>query len=514
MRKFLKKVLKILDGTPKPQGKQRQRGQSVLEMTAITPLLIILLVGLVEIGWFARNYLTLLEISRVGARRGAVLGGEFSPINWDEWASLPPGESYDLEWTNYPTVSNPMLYEGKTLSNIANSRVLVRECSMLSNPDFPDMQVGFYNLVLCQMTASLTPLEMRRGDAIPIEDRTDDIVISVFAIQMIHNGTPVVGGDQLLIPNGIRDGEFQQGYIPVVVGRYPTKANECNIWQNSQNPSELRVITTERDPFDFYRQVRDQKTQPSTNTFLDNSTLLTNDAQFNAEFYASLFGSRYNHYLSDSAVNGRYGGVDVVQVYAEQPDGSRVPVGQYPLELAVLRNGVWVSPGNLPAFDPYNYPEMVRGFSFTGYHRVGRDETRTVDVGGVPTSFERLCFGSEFSIYDIQELLLNSQFMLTSAELAATRATRPDFGIICEEDPFGATICRDEDLRAYFPNQGIVLVEVFWQHRLLLDIPVFSPVYNALGSDRTTIRVWSAFPAPSVTPNLKYNLDVENFAAP
>ncbi|MCL4253483.1 MAG: pilus assembly protein, partial [Anaerolineae bacterium] len=66
MRKLLKTVIKILDGTPQPRGKKikRQSGQSVLEMTFITPLIIILLVGLVEIGWFARNYLTLLEVSR------------------------------------------------------------------------------------------------------------------------------------------------------------------------------------------------------------------------------------------------------------------------------------------------------------------------------------------------------------------------------------------------------------------------------------------------------------------
>jgi hypothetical protein len=47
-----------------------------------------------------------------------------------------------------------------------------------------------------------------------------------------------------------------------------------------------------------------------------------------------------------------------------------------------------------------------------------------------------------------------------------------------------------------------VLVEMFWQHEMLLQFPVFNPVVAAFGGDETPqISVWAAFPMPSVEPN-------------
>src|SRR5262245_59038377 len=96
MRRVLKKLLDILDGTPAEYG-IRQRGQSVLELALISPLLVILIAGLAEIGWFAQNYLTLLEVTRVGARTGTVQQNETSPLFWEDekngllaGAVLPP----------------------------------------------------------------------------------------------------------------------------------------------------------------------------------------------------------------------------------------------------------------------------------------------------------------------------------------------------------------------------------------------------------------------------------------
>ncbi len=497
MRNLLKKVIKILDGTPQPRGAKkhkRQYGQSVLEMTMITPLLIILLVGLVEIGWFARNYLTLLEVTRVGARRGAVLSGDNSPLVWNEWASLPIGESYDPQWLNYPIFADPPKYGGYNRTNIENLRKNVRNCGALGNSSIPDNFTGFYNLVMCQMLASLSPLEIRWSDAIPVDQRTDDIIISVFAVQIVNNNAVTADGDELeLIDGPFTNDEFEgdgkDGYIPVIVGRYPTKANECNVWLDPTNPTVRVLNSPERDPFDFYMPYRDQGSTPGTNTFLPNSTLAPNPNQFLATYYVGLLGNQHGSMV-------QRGGVDVVEVY----DGGNI-VGIYPLELAVLRDGIWVSPGEPPAFDPYNYQEMVRGFSLTGYHKVNR----TLDIAG--TSYNSLCFGSEFSVQDMQNLLRNNRFFLSQQEIDAIRTTNPSFN--CVDDGSGG--CAEDDIRRYMANQGIVLVEIFWQHRLLLDIPIFSPVYNFLGSERTTISVWSAFPAPSAVPNLKFNLDVDDF---
>ena len=44
-----KKIFRILDGTPAVYG-QYSRGQSLVELALVTPLLIVLLMGLAEIG--------------------------------------------------------------------------------------------------------------------------------------------------------------------------------------------------------------------------------------------------------------------------------------------------------------------------------------------------------------------------------------------------------------------------------------------------------------------------------
>src|SRR5690242_13535329 len=89
MQSVPKKILQILDGTPAVYG-HYSRGQSLVELALVTPLLIILLMGLAEIGWFANNYLILLETTRVGARYGAVQTGDTSPLLWPNEASLLP----------------------------------------------------------------------------------------------------------------------------------------------------------------------------------------------------------------------------------------------------------------------------------------------------------------------------------------------------------------------------------------------------------------------------------------
>lgn len=42
----------------------RERGQSMVEMAIITPLLIFMFIGLIEVGWAIRGYLVILQISR------------------------------------------------------------------------------------------------------------------------------------------------------------------------------------------------------------------------------------------------------------------------------------------------------------------------------------------------------------------------------------------------------------------------------------------------------------------
>jgi len=54
---------------------RRDRGQSLFELALVLPLLVVLLAGLVEVVFYARIYLAMLEATRGGARFGQDEGG-------------------------------------------------------------------------------------------------------------------------------------------------------------------------------------------------------------------------------------------------------------------------------------------------------------------------------------------------------------------------------------------------------------------------------------------------------
>ncbi len=343
MRNLLHKIVRILDGTPAVYGK-RQSGQSLVELALITPILIVLIMGLVEIGWFANNYLILLEVTRVGARSGTVLSGDLSPLNWNNNASI----HYLIQT---PDAGNPAPYTYRDCGNVDN------------NP-------GFFNFITCLMQRSMDPLQLdicSPSDWPDADKCKDDIVVSVFAIAAIDRGMANLTTPP---PNA------QPGVNAVVVGRWPSNANECNF--NTSNA----VSSSERDPFDY-----------STNQ---------NDDEL----------SKGNHLF-------------------------------------------WYDDNNTG-------PERQRGFVYTGQHRLSNNH---------------YCYGSEWSIADVERLFNLPDFNLTGSAQ-----------------------------RSKLPNQGMVLAEVFWQHSLLLQNPVFNPVFNMLGS-RTMVYVWAAFPVPAAEPHINMDAD-------
>jgi hypothetical protein len=208
--KLLQKILQVLDGTPAVYGK-RQRGQSVLEMAFITPLLIVLIAGAIEVGWFTNNYLILMEITRVGARRATVLEADDSPLGWERDASKMAGSEY--------ATTTPAR--------------LVRICdpgnALLTN--VPDA-FGFFNTITCIMFNSMSPLTLS------LTNGEDDIIVSAFSLatfsddelSAVSTSDPARGGGGA---NAI------QTFRTLVVARYPSNANECTGW-------------SERDPFDYY----------------------------------------------------------------------------------------------------------------------------------------------------------------------------------------------------------------------------------------------------------------------
>lgn len=486
MRRIFKRLLYILDGTPAEYAppQERERGQSLAEMTLVVPLLMILIVGIVEIGWFANNYLILLEVSRVGARRGAVLTGELGPLEYNDMASLAytqDPEIYDPYWGDYNNYTDgdvdSLRRFGRLCGSDGDNTIITKQ-----------QEFGFYYQMLCIMQQSMLPLEIR--DNLTAEDiqngaeRTDDIVISVFQVAMINNNPEVDQGEYDFDANGI-DG-YERGPVPVVVGRYPSNANECNVIRDNLGDRYVAIETElnqndqiERDPFDWNR----------------NNSATTAGEDF---------------------------------LVLSPPPGAP-PGAADRFNYLELGNGIFseLDTGtDLLRFDRDNVPEMQRGWSYTGYHQLDGSYSGQVVIpfSGAASNREGqlFCFGSEWTIAEIEELMLAERFELTPDEAAAdpdlvnTYCTDPQpnpaFDPTDENETDPEFICPPgalaiDNVRRFYPDQGMVLVEIFWQHDLLLDLPGFSPVFNIVGGDSTVINVWSAFPVPAANPSIDFDLE-------
>ena len=387
MLRILRKIIEILDGTPAVYGK-KQRGQSMVELALVSPLLIFVLAGMVEIGWFARNYMILLEVTRVGGRTGAVQQNELGPLAWDDNGSIVPSRLGDRSFAD--------VFPDFTTAN--DWATVYRQCTVQEG-----VYIGFYNFLACIMQRSLDPLLFGTADRIAAGDMhegqtaPDDIVISAFAIQTVdpaeipNTGAWAAIRSDIAWPLGEAAGP--QG---IVVGRWPDNANECHYDQggapyDAGNPGGNGVDG--RDPFDWI--------QEGARTL--NPT------------YSSLPADQLEdrHYLE-----------------LEEPDsGTR---------------------------------EEQRGFSWFGTHQI--------EGTG--------CYGSEWNISDVENLINLQHFNLDTTQ------------------------------RAYVPSQGLILVEMWWQHKSLSQFvglaPVISPVFAMLGED-TIINVWAAFPLPQVEPRIDFS---------
>lgn len=213
MRKFFYHIVAILDGAP-PRPQATQHGQSLVEMTLILPILLVLLMGVIEVGWYAQNILTLTEATRIGARRAPFLNGNFSPQAWNDDASLPPLDISPGD-PGYDTDPRVALRGGFTPTG-CNDLLLTDE--------------GFFNIIVCATLDAMDPL------VLDWDNDKDDIVVSAFSIQRIKIGT--TSNDDIDPSDFGSATTYDNGTQVVVVGRYPPSANECHLWG-------------ERDPFDW-----------------------------------------------------------------------------------------------------------------------------------------------------------------------------------------------------------------------------------------------------------------------
>jgi len=192
MRATFRRLLDLLDG--RPTG---ARGQSLVELTLTLPVLLVMLMGLTEIGWYANNYLTLLDVVREAGRFGATR----DPMAW-----------VDGEETNYHRL------DCELFSNLFDKKA-GEDNTVWPGPDLSlygyhigqeSATIGYYDGVACSVIGNMQPLEFN--------DDTDDIAVSVFQFVVLNRGLPSAQ---------VR-----------IVGRLPARANEC------ENDDEY-------DPFDW-----------------------------------------------------------------------------------------------------------------------------------------------------------------------------------------------------------------------------------------------------------------------
>lgn len=382
MRKILVKFIQLLDGTPAVYGK-RQSGQSVVELALVTPLLIVLLAGLVEIGWFANNYINLLDVTRAGARRGAVLQDQKSPLFWENRYSYVPQTVLEEAVAEGRLSSDAYIIDYTSAEDTEDARFWLRwfpdDVTLPGNYGGEPCEERyrdrtFYTEVICTMITTMDPLELN------YENGVDDIIVSAFAMQQVQDG-----GYLAPYPGRAIDSDDPQ---VVVAGRYPTNANECNLYPSPGGPvrsDTVPIIDQYRDPFDI----------------------------------------NHNSARDIAGVSGA--------VFTELSGYDDVAATD---ELA----------------------EKQVGFVLFGNHAIP----------------ETYCIGSEWTMKDIQDLM----------NLAAY----------------------DQASLSSAPSQGVVLAEIYWEHEMLLKLPLLSPVYTAVGDaeGRMVINIWAAFPLSSVEPHIQF----------
>ena len=403
MRRLLRKIVQILDGTPAEYGKRRA-GQSVVELALITPILIVLFSGMVEIGWFANNYLTLLDVTRAGARRAATLQNEMAPQGWNNLGSYMPIHQLSPEWqalrVGVMPYSGDPLVPGRAQIEYYNRSWYRPSESADFDFEFSGCgpQWGFYNDIICTMQDSMEPLSLDP------ENGVDDIIVSAFSLELIDPTVVSLGPNQPM--------PTQLTPKMVVVGRYPTNANECDAVETMPGSNDYSATMDPRDPFDF-----------NENLLIDFWTPPEDAA-----------GVTFPYIWNAS--------------YSE------------------------VTPGYDSNESNPDLLEKQVGFVWLGQHRI------EIDVPGVGTR-RTLYLGSQWSIADVENLINLRGYV----------------------SPDEVNHGRDR-----IPGTGLVLVEMHWQHEMLLKLPVFNPVFNIMSPDGQppAIYVWAAFPLPSTDPSITF----------
>jgi hypothetical protein len=327
----------------------------MVEMALTAPFLIVMILGLVEIGFFANDYLILLDAVRSGARVAVNL----DPTDWtyndarnaermdcdttaNLWLMIPNNNQYFLNGS--PGWQPGQRKVGNTDGNPTTGRGQhLTGAGLAVNPyvEGPDGTLGFFDATACQVVSSMAPLVLNDG---PIATSKDDIVVSAVSyIAMDYNKAPFDAGTLGRGPKytnpGAPGSPSYNGYYTAVTGRWPLENRFCSAGTNGDT----------RDPFDFMR----------------------------GDFISSWKNGKNG--MSGTGLSG-----DVQTSPFKTWEGPTQDIGLTNLAFPANRDWRILDAGVA------NDNQFVRGYVFTGNHHIFDSPT---------------CYGSEFSVQDIENRL-------------------------------------------------------------------------------------------------------------
>lgn len=447
IRQTLGKIVSVLDGQP-----TGLRGQSLVEMALTTPMLLLMILGLTEIGFLANNYMILMDAVRVGGRDAVTM--KPSAPDFPVRGSLQNAAQYDGARNRSRMGCSPYdlqqkHYDGLIPGNTTNG---YRFIDSIPHPPFPanyyrgdwynaalvggndltanaygyyigpiDGSFKFFDEIACQVSNAMNPLLFNDDDSQTATFLSqDDIVVSAISFDKIDYTSVVAAGRQNAGVGGCYNGCAMYPTGPqslgnswvTVTGRWPIENRFCGY------KSGATLVGDYRDPFDYMRNEFDQDWHNGSQA--NGQTL---DQHPSTPF--TYEGVPYNsHNDFDSTLGVGYV-LDITK--ANKIDATNI-------------NNAFAGGDN----------QGVRGWVFSGHHRSTGSANSPDD-----------CIGSEFRVQDIEQRL--------------------------NQDPTWNPLT---------PNGGMIIVEVFWQHHPLFFGPLFEGFNHKPGND-PVLHVWGMFPLPS-----------------
>ncbi len=237
MRQALRKVVNVLDG--RPAG---VRGQSLVEMAFTFPLLILMVLSLVEVGFVANNYLILMDAVRAAGRDAVNL----DVTAWKD-SDTRNQNRMDCDIPEKGNAHSATFYMFGNQPSPNDQRVMPpagpgpRGQHLPFYTVGPEGPFGFFDEVACQVVRGMTPLLLNDGDN---TQSKDDVVVSAISYKMVDY-TGSAPGNAAKYAAG--PGAHGNTWI-TVTGRWPLANRYCGTYSGG-----VAVSGDERDPFDWAR---------------------------------------------------------------------------------------------------------------------------------------------------------------------------------------------------------------------------------------------------------------------